>query len=636
MCSTVTEFLITYGFSVSVARNGQAALEMFHSVKPDVILTDLCMPGISGLDFLEKIRHDGCAPSVIVMTGNPDMSSAIGALQRGACDYLLKPFPLPMLVEKIRKAVDTTRLARDNIVLSEIVSLYTITSKLSATHNMEALLDVVFKHSLELTGSSSGAIYLRGSGSNELLSVRRQWPKKSPEDVFARGAIAKRVFSSGIRLVVENGSASPQMEIIPECAGIHALLCIPLRVGRETIGVLVAERSDSSPFFSALDLNRGEVLSSQAGIAINNADLYNSLKKKLEDLNLVSNFTHQIMGRLDKYDLIRSLFEKVKEQGSADVIGYLLIKQRYHEFLYWTRDSMEEDDLRSICREVTAFFNEKSSQSIADSRVTLKAFTSQLNPAGPVKLPLAFKQFLPVIWEENAMGALFVGASVKKPENVAGEALVAGLVNQVRIALSNTKLYNDMKENYIKTIKALAIAVDAKDAYTHGHSEKVMTFAEELAVEMKEFDSVRVSVIRDAALLHDIGKIGVPGNILNKTASLTFEEWNGYMKNHSQMGANIVKDVPFLTELYLLILHHHENWDGTGYPYGLKGDEIPIEARVLHVADAFDAMTSDRPYRKDLGHEEAIRRIAADSGKQFDPTVVEAFLRVVRRKGLLA
>jgi len=162
-----------------------------------------------------------------------------------------------------------------------------------------------------------------------------------------------------------------------------------------------------------------------------------------------------------------------------------------------------------------------------------------------------------------------------------------------------------------------------------------MEIAEELALEMKEFDAHRVAVIRDAALLHDIGKIGIPGNILNKTGALTFDEFDLVVKKHSAMGANIVKEVPFLNELYKLILHHHEHFDGSGYPSGLKGDAIPLEARLLHVADAFDAMTSDRPYRSSLGNKEAIRRIVADSGKHFDPAIVSVFLKVVERKGLL-
>jgi putative nucleotidyltransferase with HDIG domain len=192
-----------------------------------------------------------------------------------------------------------------------------------------------------------------------------------------------------------------------------------------------------------------------------------------------------------------------------------------------------------------------------------------------------------------------------------------------------------MKENYIRTIKALAIAVDAKDTYTHGHSENVMNIAEEIARELS-IDENTVGSIRDAGLLHDIGKIGIPGYILNKPGPLTHEEFNGIMKTHSTLGANIVRDVPFLRHLHQLILYHHEHYDGNGYPDSLKGEQIPLGARIIHVADAFEAMTSDRPYRMSLGRSEAIKRLKVESGSQFDPAIIAAFLQVAKRKNWLA
>jgi putative nucleotidyltransferase with HDIG domain len=158
-----------------------------------------------------------------------------------------------------------------------------------------------------------------------------------------------------------------------------------------------------------------------------------------------------------------------------------------------------------------------------------------------------------------------------------------------------------------------------------------MNIAEEIAREMN-LDEKNIGIIRDAGLLHDIGKIGIPGQILNKPGPLTYEEFNGIMKTHSSLGANIVRDVPFLQGLYKLILHHHEHFDGSGYPDGIKGEQIPMGARILHVADAFEAMTSNRPYRTSLGEVEALRRLVAAKSTQFDPAVIDAFLRFAYRK----
>jgi putative nucleotidyltransferase with HDIG domain len=250
----------------------------------------------------------------------------------------------------------------------------------------------------------------------------------------------------------------------------------------------------------------------------------------------------------------------------------------------------------------------------------------------PITLPMKYRAVLPVAAEDFGFGVVLFGSLRGLDDEREQSALLSSLVSQTRIALTNAKLYGDMKENYIKTIKALAIAVDAKDTYTHGHSENVMNIAADLAEVMK-VEEQQMGIIRDAALLHDIGKIGIPGYILNKPGPLTYEEFNGVMKTHSTLGANIVRDVPFLQELYPLILYHHEDYDGSGYPEGLEGDEIPIGARIIHVADAFEAMTSKRPYRNSLGNAEALRRLTEGRGSHFDPTVVDALMVVAERKG---
>lgn len=243
-----------------------------------------------------------------------------------------------------------------------------------------------------------------------------------------------------------------------------------------------------------------------------------------------------------------------------------------------------------------------------------------------------FVHVIPLVWDDYNFGALYFASFCEFANPDDKKALLDSLVNQTRIALTNAKLYSQMKENYIRTIKALAIAVDAKDTYTHGHSENVMNIGESIAKEM-DLDEDTIGLIRDGGLLHDIGKIGIPGYILNKPGPLTDDEYNGVMKTHSTLGANIVRDVPFLKELHTLILHHHEHHDGNGYPSGLKGDEVPIGAQILHVADAFEAMTSDRPYRKSLGKKEAMKRLKAESGRQFSPRVIDAFFSMAEQKG---
>ena len=180
----------------------------------------------------------------------------------------------------------------------------------------------------------------------------------------------------------------------------------------------------------------------------------------------------------------------------------------------------------------------------------------------------------------------------------------------------------------LSIIYALAATVDAKDTYTYGHSRKVSEYAVLMGEAMK-LPVERISVLRAAGLLHDIGKVGVPDSILTKNSALTDEEWNP-IRTHPELGVDILKHVINLVDCLPAIRHHHEHYDGSGYPGGLKTASIPIEARILSIADAYDAMTSPRPYRTQITLEDALLEIRRCAGTQFDPDLVEIFCTVMQ------
>jgi putative nucleotidyltransferase with HDIG domain len=180
------------------------------------------------------------------------------------------------------------------------------------------------------------------------------------------------------------------------------------------------------------------------------------------------------------------------------------------------------------------------------------------------------------------------------------------------------------EEAYFRNLEALARVIDARDPYTFEHSARVAAVSHELAEGMG-LSAVDLVVLRRAGLLHDIGKIGVADTILGKQGPLNEEEWAA-IRRHPVIGFEMLKDVPFLQPSLDPIRHHHERWDGDGYPDKLKGTSIALLARIVTVADAFDAMTSDRPYRKSFSFEFAARAIESESGRQFDPAVVAAFM----------
>lgn len=189
--------------------------------------------------------------------------------------------------------------------------------------------------------------------------------------------------------------------------------------------------------------------------------------------------------------------------------------------------------------------------------------------------------------------------------------------------------YIELRAAYQEMAGALSNAIDARDAYTRGHSERVAEYAALLAKEMK-FSEDRIELIRYVGLLHDVGKIGIRDAIMKKQGAYTYEEYEE-MKTHAKIGAQMLEGMKFIGKGQDWVKYHHERWDGQGFPDGLKGEEIPIEARIIACADSFDAMTTDRPYKAKLTLAEAKEELKRCAGTQFDPAVVKAMLKVVDR-----
>ena len=206
-----------------------------------------------------------------------------------------------------------------------------------------------------------------------------------------------------------------------------------------------------------------------------------------------------------------------------------------------------------------------------------------------------------------------------------GYATIRTYLRKVEESTSRLHRLNDL---YLATIKALALAIDAKDQVTHGHIRRVQIYAMGLVRALGITDEATVKGMEAAALLHDTGKIAVPEHILNKPGKLTTQEFE-VMKTHVTVGADILSGIQFPFPVVPFVRHHHENWDGKGYPDGLKGEQIPLGARILSVVDCFDALTSDRPYRRALSVDQALAILRERSGTMYDPRVVDKFIEVL-------
>lgn len=252
---------------------------------------------------------------------------------------------------------------------------------------------------------------------------------------------------------------------------------------------------------------------------------------------------------------------------------------------------------------------------------------------------------IPGFFREKLIFALFLGRKMDGQDFTDEElGFLSVLSSDVVMAIQNASLFQSLnqqllknKKLFLQTVFALSSAIEAKDPYTQGHTERVTRYALALATELKATGKIyRTDAdkffedLRIAALLHDIGKIGIAESILNKNG-LFDEEERKEMQKHPYIGAKILSEVNEFYESILGVKHHHEKYDGTGYPDGLKGESIPFIARIISIADTFDTITSNRSYRQTLSRQEAIKLISEQSGKQFDPVIVEAFLNACKK-----
>lgn len=239
----------------------------------------------------------------------------------------------------------------------------------------------------------------------------------------------------------------------------------------------------------------------------------------------------------------------------------------------------------------------------------------------------------PLIAKGKTLGVICASDKLAGAEFFSNELkLLASIANQAAIALENASLYHNMEGLFVSIVRSFAAALDAKSAWTAGHSERVTKYSVAIARELGA-DTTFLEEVRTCGLLHDIGKIGIPEQILDKPESITREE-HTTISQHALKGAKILEHIHTFENILPGIKYHHERWDGSGFPEGLKGQNIPLIARILAVADAYDAMTSNRPYRSKRGKRDALDEIRRCSGTQFDPEVVNALLAAVEGEAI--
>jgi response regulator RpfG family c-di-GMP phosphodiesterase len=241
--------------------------------------------------------------------------------------------------------------------------------------------------------------------------------------------------------------------------------------------------------------------------------------------------------------------------------------------------------------------------------------------------PTASVVICPLTTAQHRLGWLVAAREGARPFAEGARKLATILADRIAITVQNAQLVETLERTFRNTIEAFVKAMEEKDEYTAGHSERVADYARLIAIQMGLSDEI-VEVVHQGGRLHDIGKLPLRDDLLKKPGPLTSEEYE-LLKRHTTYGYDLLRPIPFFHALLPAVWSHHERWDGGGYPQGLAGEAIPLTARIMAVADSYDAMTSDRAYRRDMGHDAAILELRRCSGRQFDPQIVDAFITAI-------
>ncbi len=356
-------------------------------------------------------------------------------------------------------------------------------------------------------------------------------------------------------------------------------------------------------------------------------DRSENLTKKVLELATLYEMSRALGGTLDLGELLQSVLDSALRIFGAD-LGYVTMRDHDAGTL----------EIRARSGGVPARVDDQALRNSMSEWVIREARPLIFNPSadrstGQVEVVTGAMAALcvPLISAEGTIGAITVGSQDPEFRFTSDDVrLLSTIANHVTIAIGNIDLFSSLQEAYLATVRSLAAAVDAKDPYTRGHSEGVAVYATMIAERMGLSHDQRIA-LEMAAYLHDIGKIGIKESILLKPGQLTDDEMS-QMRHHPLIGANILKPVGFPWPITPVVRHHHERWDGEGYPAGLKGEEIPLLARILTVADAYEAMIADRPYRKGRTMEEGAAELRRCAGTQFDAAVVDAFVEALEEQ----
>jgi GAF domain-containing protein len=491
----------------------------------------------------------------------------------------------------------------------------------TVTQGSRVLEQKTLEAAIRIVDGTAGLLTRTDSDGHQ-VAIMSVWLGADPSGtVFQNGqGVVGATMLSGRATVVGDLAWQPELASPPDLTGLKAAICTPMLEEGQVWGTL-SVFDDKKREWTTDDQRVLATLASQGVVAVRNAELYEKNERSIWELRNLQEALQAATSTLDLNQVLQQVLGGAAKAASAQ-IGCLALDESGHLVLKggFGTDHVTAERLalvigKDICHRVM-----ETDEPVMEALEQEASADNPLNPRAVLCVPITLrgKPFGVVFLANYQLGHAFTADH---------RDLVTELAAQAAVAIDNARLFKDREEVILQSLVALANTSDARDRYTAGHSQRVTQYALMIARQMRfsPHDQGAWMRLERGARLHDIGKIGVPDDVLRKTGKLTDEEFEK-MKSHTTVGFNILRDLKMLTDELVIVRSHHERYDGKGYPDRKKGDELPIFAWIVSAADAIDAMTSDRPYRKGMSMEVAVQQVREGAGTHFHPDVAEAVL----------
>jgi len=613
----------------------------------DLILCDLSLPQFDGFSALSIVINKYPHIPFIFLSGAMGEESAIETLKKGATDFIIKG-RLFRLIPAVRRALEEAQKHKKQIETEEKIKnemeitshLLMISEATAQITDINKLLKQIVSCGHEIMKYEYCLIYLFNKDTSTFRPVEKYGLSSEMnagfmteflpyETAFIQESLEKK----GINVISKLSKSNKLSGAFSFIKDKETLVVIPLFARQEPIGMIFSFYKEEMVF----EERQKKIMlgiAHQASVAIDQARLYRDsiersieLSARVETIQVMNEIDKSILSTLNIWEILENVTHLVSRLIPCEMSNVFMVDKENEGFIFAAGFGVRELSVGDLIP-----FHETSSTEILQSgKIEYIANLLDIKKRLSYENKLVNEEFLSFIriplYIRNDITAVFsIGSKRSAAFSVENLSTLEKLSDQVGVALQNAKYLSDLEELFLGTVKALSSTIDAKSPWTQGHSVNVTRLAlqigEKMALSKKELKNLELG-----ALLHDIGKLGTYESILNKPGKLTDEEYSK-IKEHPEKGAEILSPITQLKNIIPAIRHHHEFYNGKGYPTGLKGNEIPQIARIVCVADSVDAMSFDRPYRKAMPREEIINELKTQSGKQFDPDIVDIFLQI--------